>query len=472
MVGTIDMTDSAAWSIWQATLGQLQLQVTRPSYNTWLKGTVGIALEGDRLVIGTPNTFAAEWLEQRMYQLIRKTVEGITKRPLEILFQVRQKHASWPTPAGPREPLSGGLVPTTSLQEPSALARTLPPHSAHALSDRYTFDSFVVGESNGLAYAAAQAVASYPGLAYNPLFIYAGVGLGKTHLLHAIAHQVTSQRLTCLYVSTEQFTNDFISAIRERTTDAFRTKYRSVDVLLVDDIQFIGGKEQTQEGFFHTFNELHNANRQIVIASDRPPKALPLLEDRLRSRFEWGLITDIQPPALETRQAILHFKADQRQIRIDAAVIELVARKVPNNIREMEGTLNKLVAFAQFTGRSITLSLANQILGDTDAFRRHPPRPQSILEQVARYYTLPIATLTAKRRDKHTATARQVAMYLLREETRHSLKEIGFLLGHRNHATVLYAIRKVHDQLNTNPDLRQDIASLRARLLQADSPYR
>lgn len=325
----------------------------------------------------------------------------------------------------------------------------------------------MVGPSNRLAYSASLAVAEAPGHSYNPLFIYAGVGLGKTHLLHAIGHQVLAKGLTFLYVTTEQFTNEFITAIRERTTEQFRAKYRGVEVLLIDDIQFITGKEQTQEGFFHTFNDLHNASRQIVITSDRPPKALALLEDRLRSRFEWGLIADIQPPDLETRMAILRSKAEPLGVTLDDQVVEFVARKVQKNVRELEGSLNRIVAYARLSSSPITVELASRALAElfSDQGRRSLT-PERVLEAVTGHFGVERSTLVGKRREKGVALARQVAMYLLREELNLPLTDIGRLLGGKDHSTVIHACGKIAYEMNVDPQLRKSILEIKEALYQ------
>jgi chromosomal replication initiator protein len=454
------MPDAKAQWVWEAALGQLQLQVSRPSYNTWLKDTVGLAIDASRLVVGLSNTFAAECLEQRMYGLIQSAVEEVVGAPLEVHFRVvppaierAASLGSWPDASSPSVSLPVNPPTEATMSSPSREIRQASP----ALNPRYTFEQFVVGKGNQLAYAAAVAVASSPGISYNPLFVYSGVGLGKTHLLHGIAHQISRLGLNFLYVTTEQFTNEFIAAIRDRSTDEFRARYRSVDVLLIDDIQFISGKEQTQEGFFHTFNDLHNANRQIIVASDRPPKALALLEDRLRSRFEWGLIADIQPPDLETRMAILRFKAEQGNLPISNEVLDFIARKAQKNIRELEGSLNRVVAYAQLVNSTITIDLAARALADL-LHERHlrTLQPEALLHAGA---------LIGKRRDKHTALARQVAMYLLREDAHRPLKEVGRLLGGRDHTTVLYAVKKVTEEMESSNRLRQDILTLREELL-------
>jgi chromosomal replication initiator protein len=302
------------------------------------------------------------------------------------------------------------------------------------------------------------AVADAPGKAYNPLFLYSGVGLGKTHLLHAIGHQCASRGSSVLYVTSEQFTNEFISAIRNRTTEDFRRRYRSVQLLLMDDVQFLSGKEQTHEGFFHTFNDLHTSGNQVVISSDRPPKALALLEDRMRSRFEWGLTAVIEPPNLETRMAILSFKADQLGISLQDNIIELIAKRVQKNVRELEGSLNRIVAYSQFAEVPITPEYTSRILDDlTSDAARHAIDPERIIEEVARHYRLSAEDILGKRRTQKIALARQVAMYLLIYELELSPTQVGRLLGGRNHATVIHGAGKINGEINEDSQLRQDV---------------
>ncbi len=334
------------------------------------------------------------------------------------------------------------------------------------LNPRYTFSTFIVGANSRLAYAASQAVAEASGRSYNPLFLYGGVGLGKTHLLHAIGHSGLEQGLVVLYVSSETFTNDIVNAIRYRTTDEFRAKYRSVDVLLVDDIQFIAGKDSTEEEFFHTFNALHEMNKQIVICSDRPPKAIVSLEERLRSRFEWGLIADIQPPELETRVAILRAKCDMIGREVPDEVIQFLASRVQSNIRELEGSLNRLLAFTQLQHMPLTLETAKSALANlaTDSRARRVSIPE-ILDAVAEYYRIPIEDLCGKQRDKHTVAPRHIAMYLMRQETDASLLEIGQALGGRDHSTVLHGCEKISREVNDNTTLRKEVLAIRQQLL-------
>jgi chromosomal replication initiator protein len=334
------------------------------------------------------------------------------------------------------------------------------------LNPRYLFSTFIVGSANQLAHAASQAVAEAPGRAYNPLFLYGGVGLGKTHLLHAIGHTAIADGLAVLYVSSETFTNEIINAIRFRTTEEFRAKYRSVDVLLVDDIQFIAGKDSTEEEFFHTFNALYENNKQIVVCSDRPPKAIVSLAERLRSRFEWGLIADIQPPDLETRVAILRAKSDSMGRYVPDEVLTYLANRVQSNIRELEGSFNRLFAVSQLQGLPLTIETAKTALANlaNDSQQRRVS-VAAVLEEVAEYYRIPIDDLCGKQRDKHIVVPRQVAMYLMREETEASLLEVGQALGGRDHSTVLHGVEKITRELNDNTALRKDINAIRQQLL-------
>ena len=435
-----------ATQAWDAALSSLELQVSRPIFRTWLKDTVGLSLEGDRIVVGAPSTFVAEWLEKRMSSLIESALSHAMGRRMEARFQV----------------LTEPPVQTAAVTEaPAAPApRPSPPAAAglSPLNRKYTLSSFVVGESNQLAYAAALAICSKPGEAYNPLFLYSGVGLGKTHLLHAIGHASKDRGLSYLYVSSEQFTNDFVTSIQTRKTREFRQKYHSVDVLLMDDIQFMRGKEATQEGFFHAFNDLHNTNRQIVIASDRPSSALQPLEDRLRSRFDWGLSADIQSPDQETRLAILQAKAGAHGITIPMDVHELIAENFPSNIRELEGALNRVCALADFTGRPPTLELAREALGNILFTEAHAiPTPDDVLTAVCSFYNITLDALRSKRRDKGTVRARHTAIYLLREVALKNLREIGSLLGHRDHATIRYSWMKMSEARESDASARSDI---------------
>ena len=447
--------------VWDAALGRLQLQVTRPSYDTWLRDTVGLSFEDDGLVIGVPTTFAAQWLEQRLRGIVETAVASVARQQLAISFRV----AALPSPVRADAP-KPGAVPIPVGQ--TASAETSPPsvaaRSAHFIA-RYTFRSFVVGPGNRLAHASAMAVAEAPGDTYNPLFLHSGPGLGKTHLLHAIAQEARGAGRSVHYVSAEQFTNEFLSAIRERRTAEFRDRYRAVDLLLIDDIQFISGKEGTQEGFFHTFNALHEAGRQIVLTCDRPPSALPLLEERLRSRFEWGLIADISLPDLETRLTILHQRTCNASLSIPQEVLEYIAATELGNIRRLEGHLNKVLALAEFTGQPITIDLARDVLPPPTP-GTEPPTPKAIIAAVADFHGLPPASLVSKRRDKMVATARQITMHLLSRLLHLPPEAIGQALGGRDRSTVLYSLRKVAQQLASDSQLAATIKQLEAAVQQ------
>jgi len=443
----------SAKEIWEAVLGELQLQLTRTNYDTWLKDTVGLSCHGDQFVVGVPSPFAIEWLEKRLHSLIKKTLIGVTGDDLNVRFQIQGQSTLLKSKRGVKSSFSSIL--------PNSNRRI----NSNTFNPKYTFDSFIVGNCNRLAHAAAMGVAEKPGSVYNPLFIYGGVGLGKTHLLHAIGHFVCQTKLRVLYVSTEQFTNEFIKAIRERKTEEFRQKYRGVDVLLIDDIHFIIGKEQTQEGFFHTFNDLHNANRQIVITSDRPPKSMPLLEDRLSSRFGWGLIADIQTPDLETRLAILQAKAEENGVSVPQEVLDLIARKAQKSIRELEGSLNRVIAFARLTKAPLSIELASKALAEfPDTTARRALTPPLIIATVAKYFDLDPEALEGERRVKQTALARHIAVYLIREETDNSFSEIGRALGGRDHSAILRGYQKIATEINTSPHLRRDIIDIREKL--------
>jgi chromosomal replication initiator protein len=425
--------------------------VTRPNYETWLKDTVGLLFDNALFVVGAPNDFATEWLSTKLRPLIAKTLSGIIGHPVEVTFQLLTSRPEGTPPNGPLfEPETAPPPPPISLFPPPRL------------NERYTFERFIVGHENRLAHAASLAVADKPASVYNPLFIYGGTGLGKTHLLHAIGHRAWSNHYRVLYVTAEQFTNHFITSIAQGRTEDFRAKYRHVDVLLIDDIQFLAGKERTQEEFFYTFNDLHAASSQLIISSDRSPRLISLLEDRLRSRFEWGLIADIQPPALETRLAILTTKAGELQQEMSADVLHFLAQRCPNNIRELEGGLNRIVAFARLLRASITLDLAAEALAPVSPSAEKPrPSPQAVLQAVSQYFDLATHVLTGKSRAKEVAEARHIAMYLLREDAHQRVTDIARLLGGRDHSTVIYGLRKVDKALTADAQFTRQIGEIR-----------
>ncbi len=455
--------------VWEAALGELQLQMTRANFDTWLKDTFLSSQEDGVFVIGVGSPFAADTLEQRLSPMIRKVLSSIVGHEVDLRFVVQQKKPRGRGPRADEAPLE--MAHRNGKNGPSKVD-SLPSLGSleAALNPRYTFESFVVGKSNQLAHAACRAVADDPGRAYNPVFLYGGVGLGKTHLMHAIGHETLLRGLRVLYVSSETFTNEMIDSIQRHRTEEFRNKYRRVQVLLIDDIQFIAGKVGTQEEFFHTFNAIHEANGQIVMSSDRPPKAISTLEDRLRSRFEWGLIADIQPPDLETRIAILRSKCQNLRVSVPEEVLEAIARKMQSNIRELEGSLNRIVAMAAVTGEPITVQSASAALNDVMFnISRRFVRPESIVTAVARYYHVSEEEMKGKQRDKRVVLPRQMAMYLLREETELPLVEIGGLLGGRDHTTVLHSVEKIGTELSNGSPLVKELNALRESIFTPSS---
>jgi chromosomal replication initiator protein len=443
--------------VWQAALGQLQLEIPKSTFDTWVRGTALLAQDDDAYVVGVNNAYAKDWLENRLQGAVKRTLTSVVGRNVDVRFVVSP--AQGQSNGYGREPAESG--PDLGLDLGPAEPRLAPPSST--LNPKYKFETFVVGPSNRLAHAASMAAAENPAKAYNPLFIYGGVGLGKTHLLQAVGNACRARGLVVLYVSSEEFTNDLINAIRNHTTENFRDKYRSIDVLLIDDIQFIAGKESTQEEFFHTFNTLHGQDKQLVMTSDRPPKAMVTLEERLRSRFEWGLTVDIQPPDLETRQAILRTKAERANRRVDDAVIELIARRVQSNIRELEGALTRVLAYGELIGQPLTLELAASALADLLPRQRTLTAPQ-IIETVSAFYGVAGDALLGPDRTKEVAMARQVAMYLLREETDASLPAVGESLGGRDHTTIMYGYKKIADMIERDDNLRRQVIAIRERL--------
>jgi chromosomal replication initiator protein len=438
-------------AVWEAAKGELQLQMTKATYDTWIRNTFPIAYEDGTFIIGVHNTYAREWLENRLLTIIKRTLIGLTNQTAEVRFVVQPRT---------QEP-QGSRLASPLLDDPAAASKTSAP--APLLVPHYTFDTFIVGSSNRLPHAAALAVTESPGDSYNPLFIHGGVGLGKTHLLHAVGNLALTRSLHVLYVSSETFTNDLINSIRTQTTDDFRAKYRQVDILLVDDIQFIAGKESTQEEFFHTFNALYSFKRQIVISSDRPPQSIPTLEERLSSRFEGGLIADIQPPDLETRIAILRFKAEAHPVDVPDEVIDLIAHKFQNNIRELEGALNRVLAFARMSFSALSVELATEALEDK-LYPQQAPSINEIISTVADFYRFEQDDLRGSRRTKDLALARQVAMYLSREETTSSLAQIGTALGNRDHTTVIHGHDKIARRIEEDEQLRRDVLAIKGAL--------
>lgn len=451
---------------WKATLGELELQMTKATFNTWLKDARLLACEDDEYVIGVRNDYAKDWLENRLQDTILRTLSAIVGQLVVIRFVVWSDEIISPPPQ----------VMNGSSQIPEGFKHSRRPNNINqtdesislALNTRFTFATFVVGTSNRLAHAAALSVAENPGQTYNPLFIYGGVGLGKTHLLHAIGQKCISDGLVICYISSETFTNDLVQSIRNKQMAQFRERYRTPDVLLIDDIQFIAGKESTQEELFHTFNDLHSQGKQVVLSSDRPPKAMATLEERLQSRFEWGLMADIQLPDTETRKAILQAKAEDHGVAVPDHVIDLIAHHVRNNIRELEGALNKVIAYAQLSGTGIVDSdLVNMALADLVRRPEKVTIPQ-VIDAVCAYYNVTQDALYSTSRSRTIAFPRQMAMYLARTETDSSLPYIGGQLGNRDHTTVLYGYEKIAALLETDSSARRDMLEIKAALYEAN----
>jgi chromosomal replication initiator protein len=433
--------------LWGTALRHLRQHVSEANYDTWLEGTEGVRFENDTLVVGTRSEFVTEWLQQRLRPLMLRTVADLAMRPLDVEF----------------EPLRAPDDPTPLLQNDLELNGPSRGHYRRPrLRASYAFETFVVGPGNGLAYAAAESVATSPGELHNPLFLYGPVGLGKTHLLQGIGHKLVASGRGVIYISAEQFTNELITSIQQRTQEEFRARYRSADALLIDDIQFVSRKEATQEELFHTFNNLYEAGHQIVITSDKSPSLIPDLEERLRSRFEWGMIADIQAPDVETRVAILRSKAQEQNIRIDDDVLHVIARRFTNNIRELEGSLTRVLAYSRLTSEPLTPSLVQSALASLEPTEpRLPPSPEVIMEIVCRYFEIDRPALLSKSREKRVAYPRQLTMYLIRELAHRSLVEIGSTLGGRDHSTVHHGWRKMERSQLVDPETKRDIATLR-----------
>ncbi len=508
-----------AKQIWQTTIDKVQAKVSPAVFTTWFQGTAALSYQDGVFVVRVPTTFAKAHLEGRFINLIRSILSEVTACPVEVRFVVARENPDQvgepeekPLPSHKRAyrlpkgrltslqreksrldgaPLStSSIAPATSrpvahrgieideseLEEynhytnqrassnytRNAQPGLLPLGGEGLLNPRYTFNTFIMGKSNQLAHAASLAVAENPGSVYNPLFFYGGVGLGKTHLLHAIGHVGESGGLNVLYVTSEKFTNEIINAIRFQQTEEFRAKYRQIDILLIDDIQFIAGKESTEEEFFHTFNSLHDANKQIVVSSDRPPKAIHSLQDRLRSRFEWGLLADIQPPEYEHRLAILRSKAESLRFAVPASVIEFIARPECNSVRELEGALNRVIAYATLHDAALSVSLAAQALEHIYSESRVPSNltPTEVLEGVCRYYNVDLERIRGKQREREIVWPRQVAMYLMRQETSASLLQIGMELGGRDHTTIMHGWEKIQGEVAQNDRVRREIAAV------------
>jgi chromosomal replication initiator protein len=434
---------------WQAVLGQLQMDMPKASFDTWVRNAEVVSYEDNVFIIGVPNAYALDWLESRLTSKIKRLLCGIMNKTVSLRFIVWHDES---------EQSSAEMA----LQEAEPEVQPIPAYNS-SLINRYAFENYVVGSSNRLAHAASLAVAERPAQAYNPLFLYGGVGLGKTHLLHAIGNYCLQHKQNVLYVTSEEFTNDLIDAIRAHTTQSFREKYRHIDILLIDDIQFIAGKESTQEEFFHTFNTLHGQDKQIVITSDRPPKAFLTLEERLRSRFECGLAADIQPPDYETRVAILRSKSERIGRRIPDEIVETIARRVQSNIRELEGSLTRVLALSDLSNLPLNAKLVDIALADLLP-KRSTIEPAEVMSQVAGAFGVSVENLIGPDRRQEVVLPRQIVMYLLREEANYSLPKIGQAVGGRDHTTVMYACQKVTDMLERDDKLRRQVIRIREQI--------
>ena len=437
--------------LWQAILGEIELSLSRANFTTWFKNTFISSLENNRVIICVPNTFTKAWLEKKYHKEIANAFKSVGSAEIkEILYKVEARKES-PAEAFAKKTKTESIVDN----KPKIVNR-------FGLNNRYVFDNFIVGKNNELAHAACQAVAANPGHAYNPLFIYGGVGLGKTHLLQAIGHELSKKTDKILYVSCERFTNDYVQAVRNGQAKDFKDHYRNVDLLLIDDIHFMGGKDGTQEEFFHTFNELHQTNKQIVISSDRPPKAIPALEKRLLSRFEWGLIADISSPDLETRIAILEAKCREKNYKLDREILTYIADNITNNIRELEGALNRLIAYYEFNNSLPSIeSTKNVLAGVISNFQTKSTTPKTIIDAVAKFFDINIKDLTGQSRKKELVIPRQIVMYLMRKEINASYPSIGQELGGRDHTTAMHAFNKMEKEYQDDERVRQNINSIK-----------
>lgn len=446
--------------LWQAVLGEIELSVSRGNFVTWFKNTRLVRNKDNVLVIGVPNVFIKQQLERKYNDLVLETLAKNGVTPERVDYKI---HSSAQNKKTEEEPMILGAQ--ASAKTASQSTNTLTHSYRQGLNDRYTFDSFIVGSGNELAYAACQAIAVQPGTKYNPLFVYGGVGIGKTHLVQAVGNALVAKNpaTRVVYASSEQFVQEFVDALRFKKTTDFAKHYRSADVLIVDDMQFIAGKEKMQEEFFHTFNALHQANKQIIISSDKPPREIPTLEERLRSRFAWGMTIDMQNPDFETRCAILQTKAQLHDVVLPQPVVEYLANLVQTNIRELEGVLNQLLAFCEMRGLDPDLQVAISLLGNAKARPKHVSAKQ-VIEKTAKYFQLPIEDILGPKRDKDIVVPRQIAMYMLRSELHLSFPKIARELGRKDHTTAIHSVEKIEKEASYDSEIKTAIHDIKERL--------
>jgi chromosomal replication initiator protein len=453
--------------IWHAVLGELELSLSKANFTTWFKGTFILDLDDKSVIIGVPNAFTKSWLEKKYSSEILKALRNTTEKEIKIIsFKVEsaKKNESKEIPEEPAVPKFENVK--TSPQ-PTSQHNTYFKNNTFGLNPQYTFSSFIVGKHNELARAASLAVAENPGVTYNPLFIYGGAGLGKTHLLQAIGHEVVNKYPghKILYITCEKFTNDFINSISSGKASGFKDIYRSVDLLLIDDIQFLAGKEGTQEEFFHTFNALHQNNKQIVLSSDRPPKSIPALENRLLTRFEWGMIADISLPDLETRIAILDYKTREKKYALDKAILTYLANNISSSVRELEGALNRIIAFHQLNNTTPNLESVKKIIANLTAnLQKKTVTAKEIIQTVAHFYDVTLDDLIGQCRQKKLVVPRQISMYLLRKEINSSFPAIGQELGGRDHTTAMHAVGKIQNDYDNDERIKREVEQIRQRL--------
>lgn len=448
-------------SLWQGVLGEIELTVSRASFVTWFKNTRILKHEGDRLVVGVPNIFVKQQLERKFDALIKETLVKNGAEKTVVEYKIYSGGSTLHKKSDDEAVVVSHQRPVSTKPTQSALAHSY----RQGINERYTFENFIVGSGNELAYAACQAIAQTPGSKYNPLFLYGGVGIGKTHLMQAVGNAIAENNSgsRVVYVSTEQFVQEFLDAIRYKKNTDFAGYYRSADVLIVDDIQFIAGKEKTQEEFFHTFNALHQANKQIIISSDKPPGEIPTLEDRLRSRFAWGMSIDMQIPDFETRCAIVQTKANSRGIVLEQAVMEYLANSIRTNIRELEGALNQLIAMGEVRGSTLDLAMAKNVLGNGRTRPRHITAKQ-VIERTAKYYHVSMDDILGPKRDKDIVVPRQVAMYILRSELHLSFPKIARELGRKDHTTAIHSVEKIEKESLIDSNIKEALAGIKERL--------